>query len=79
MRATLKHRHSFVEETIMSNTDLMQQRHSAPVKQPESPASGPQSQTSEQRLKPDVHSSEKKKESDVAPERDESEQLRHHQ
>ncbi|HEX2604926.1 MAG TPA: hypothetical protein VHL60_09675 [Oxalicibacterium sp.] len=63
----------------MSNTDLMQKRHSEAVKQPESPAAGPQSQTSEQRLKPDVHTPEKKKETDVAPERDESEQLRRHQ
>ncbi|HWT72581.1 MAG TPA: hypothetical protein VN361_10380 [Oxalicibacterium sp.] len=63
----------------MSNTDIMQKRHSEPVKQPESPASGPQSQTSQQRLKPDVHTPEKKKETDVAPERDESEQLSRHQ
>lgn len=63
----------------MSNTEIMQEKHSADVKQPESPASGPQSQTGEQRLKPDVHTPEKKKESDVAPERDESEQLRRHQ
>lgn len=61
----------------MSNTDLMQERHSAPVEQPKSAASGPQSQTAEQKLKPDVHTPEKKK--DVARERDESEQLRRHQ
>jgi hypothetical protein len=61
----------------MSNTDLMQKRHGAPVKQPESAASGPQSQTAEQKLKPDVHTPEKK--TDVAPERNESEQLRRHQ
>jgi hypothetical protein len=74
--ARLKHYH-LQEESIMSNTDLMEKRHSAPVKQPVSAASGPQSQTAEQRLKPDVHTPERKK--DVAPERDESKQLSHHQ
>jgi hypothetical protein len=62
----------------MSNTDVMQENNTEPVKQPVRPANGPQSQTLEERLKPDVHTP-KNKESDVAPERDESEQLRRHQ
>jgi hypothetical protein len=66
------------QETAMSNTDLMQERNTEAVKQPKRPGSGPQSQTFDERLKPDVHTP-KNKETDVAPERDESEQLRHHQ